>query len=44
MFYDYAGIGQLDRADLPREHHRFRKIKLRQRVAVDMAGRTTKSP
>ena len=44
MFYDYCGKRQLYRADLPREYQRtFRKLRLRQKVAVDMTGRTTAS-
>jgi hypothetical protein len=36
MFYDYADSGSLDRGHLPRQRSDFQKIKLRQRVAVNM--------
>jgi L-lactate dehydrogenase (cytochrome) len=43
MFYDYAESGSWTEQTFRENTTDFAKIKLRQRVAVDMAGRTTKS-
>jgi L-lactate dehydrogenase (cytochrome) len=41
MFYDYADSGSWTEATYRANEIDFRKIKLRQRVAVDMEGRST---
>ena len=43
MFYDYAESGSWTEQTFRENTTDFAKIKLRQRVAVDMAGRSTKS-
>jgi len=43
MFYDYAETGSWTQQTFIENSTDFEKIRLRQRVAVDMAGRSTKS-
>jgi len=43
MFYDYADSGSWTESTYRANESDFQKIKLRQRVAVDMTGRTTKT-
>ncbi|MFC3568895.1 alpha-hydroxy acid oxidase [Paracoccus simplex] len=43
MFYDYAESGSYTESTFRENCTDFQRIKLRQRVAVDMTGRTTKS-
>ncbi|WP_293575553.1 alpha-hydroxy acid oxidase [Phaeobacter sp.] len=43
MFYDYAESGSWTEQTFRDNTHDFEKIRLRQRVAVDMAGRSTAS-
>ena len=43
MFYDYADSGSWTEGTYRANESDFHKIKLRQRVAVDMSGRSTKS-
>ena len=44
MFYDYADSGSWTEGTYRANESDFQKIKLRQRVAVNMEGRTTRSP
>jgi L-lactate dehydrogenase (cytochrome) len=43
MFYDYADSGSWTESTYRANESDFQKIKLRQRVAVNMTNRTTKS-
>ena len=43
MFYDYCESGSYTEQTFRENSSRFRRIRLRQRVAVDMTGRTTAS-
>ena len=43
MFYDYADSGSWTESTYRANESDFQKIKLRQRVAVDMTNRTTKT-
>ncbi|MEM8632110.1 MAG: alpha-hydroxy acid oxidase [Pseudomonadota bacterium] len=43
MFYDYAETGSWSEQTFRENSSDFEKIRLRQRIAVDMAGRTTES-
>ncbi|MEP6723984.1 MAG: alpha-hydroxy-acid oxidizing protein, partial [Variovorax sp.] len=43
MFYDYADSGAWTEGTYRANEDDFRKIKLRQRVAVNMEGRSTRS-
>ncbi len=43
MFYDYAESGSYTEGTFRENCTDFQRIKLRQRVAVDMTGRTTES-
>lgn len=43
MFYDYADSGSWTESTYRANESDFQRIKLRQRVAVDMTGRTTKA-
>src|SRR3989338_6504037 len=43
MFYDYADSGSWTESTYRANESDFQKIKLRQRVAVNMEGRTTRS-
>jgi len=43
MFYDYADSGSWTESTYRANESEFQKIKLRQRVAVDMTNRTTKT-
>src|ERR1700710_553156 len=43
MFYDYADSGSWTESTYRANESDFQRIKLRQRVAVNMAGRSTRS-
>ena len=43
MFYDYAESGSYTEGTFRANSDDFQRIKLRQKVAVDMTGRTTES-